>query len=202
MTDPAQAIYAANAAAMAAKYEAISASDHFAPVADLLPAPSARVADIGAGSGRDAVWLAGQGHRVTAAEPVAELRAEALRRHPGAAVRWVADGLPDLTELGRFAPFDLVTLSAVWHHLQPRLRVLAMAGLSGLLAPGGRLILSLRHGPEMPDLGVHAPDVEGTLAMADRQGLTLTRRVQAKADEQSNRDAGILWTWLALSRGG
>lgn len=202
MTDnPALAIYAANSAAMAAKYEAIAARDHFAPVLDLFPAPPARIADIGAGSGRDAAWFAAAGHRVVAAEPVAALRAEAAQRHAGSGVDWVADVLPELPLMRGLAPFDLVTLSAVWHHLPPGDRGLAMAGLAALLAPAGLLVLSLRHGPDMPDRGVYPPDVDATLALAAGQGLALLRRVQAEADRPDNRHAGIRWTWLVLQRG-
>lgn len=202
MTDnPALAIYAANSAAMAEKYEAIAARAHFAPVLDLFPAPPARVADIGAGSGRDAAWFAAGGYPVTAAEPVAELRTEAARRHAGAPIEWVADVLPDLAGLHSRGPFDLITLSAVWHHLSPAVRAQAMGALAGLLAPGGLLILSLRHGSEMPDRGVYLPDVEGALALAAGQGLVLLRQVETDADQPENRHAGIRWAWLALRHG-
>lgn len=202
MTDnPALAIYAANSAAMAEKYEAIAARAHFAPVLDLFPAAPARVADIGAGSGRDAAWFAAAGYPVTAAEPVAELRAEAVRRHPGSGVDWVAHALPDLAGLRDRGPFDLITLSAVWHHVPPSDRAQAMDALAGLLARGGRLVMSLRHGPDMPDRGVYPPDVAGALTLAAGQGLTLLRRVETEADQAHDLHAGIRWTWLAFRYG-
>ena len=58
MTDdlPALRLYAANSASLAERYETIEPARLFAPVLDLLPPPPARLADIGAGSGRDAAW--------------------------------------------------------------------------------------------------------------------------------------------------
>ncbi|BBE11144.1 hypothetical protein HH1059_20120 [Halorhodospira halochloris] len=50
--------------------------------------------DIGAGSGRDAAWLAEQGHDVVAVEPAAELRQEAQRRHPDEWISWLGNMVP------------------------------------------------------------------------------------------------------------
>lgn len=200
MTDrPALAIYAANAAEMARRYEDVSARSHFAPVADLFPAPPARAADIGAGSGRDAAWLMALGHAVTAAEPVAELRAEARRLHPEL-TDWLDDGLPDLAGLRARAPFDLLTLSAVWHHLPPTDRPAAMVALSAAMAPGGVLAMSLRDGPAMPERGVFACDAGGAVDLAAAAGLGLLRRVRIAPDQPDNRHAGIGWIWLVFSR--
>lgn len=48
--------------------------------------------DVGAGSGRDAAWLASLGYEVVAAEPAAGMRIEAQRRHPDPRIRWLDDG--------------------------------------------------------------------------------------------------------------
>lgn len=203
MTDdlPALRLYAANSATLAERYETVEPAQLFAPVLDLLPPPPARLADIGAGSGRDAAWFAGQGYPVTAVEPVAELRAEAQRRHPAARIDWVMDHLPLLPGLrGGATRFDLVTAIAVWHHLNPDQQGQAMASLSDLLLPGGLLILSLRHGPINPDAGLYAADPEAAMALAAGQGLTLMRRAKAGSVQARDHGAGIEWTWLALSR--
>lgn len=43
------------------------------------------------------------------------MRAEAMRRHPEAGVRWIADSLPALTAMLRLGlAFDLILVSAVW----------------------------------------------------------------------------------------
>lgn len=56
------------------RYETVSAPDLHGPVADLLPAAPSQVLDVGAGSGRDAAWLAKMGHEVLAVEPSATFR--------------------------------------------------------------------------------------------------------------------------------
>ncbi|AUH62880.1 class I SAM-dependent methyltransferase [Paracoccus zhejiangensis] len=195
--NPALALYAAHGAALAARYETVAPAQLFAPVADLLPPAPARVADLGAGSGRDAAWFAGQGHQVTAVEPVAELREAARHRHAGAGIDWVADQLPGLAGLdGR--SFDLLLLIAVWHHLDTAQRAEAMVRLHDLSAESARVVLSLRHGPEQPESGAFAPDVEGTIRMAEAKGFTLLRRVEAEAQQRQD-TAGINWTWLVLA---
>ena len=62
--------------------------------------------DVGAGTGRDAAWLARLGHEVVAVEPSAAMRAEAERRHPAARIRWIDDRLPGLapTSTGSASP--------------------------------------------------------------------------------------------------
>lgn len=57
--DPAPKIYAEHASAMAARWQSAGRpAEIFAPIADLLPPPPARIADIGAGTGREASgWL-------------------------------------------------------------------------------------------------------------------------------------------------
>ena len=61
--------YGEHAMALAERYESISFADVHAEVAHLIPPAPARIADIGAGSGRDAAALARMGHQVIAVEP-------------------------------------------------------------------------------------------------------------------------------------
>lgn len=193
------AVYAANSDALARRYEQVAAADHFAAVADLFPPPPARVADIGAGSGRDAGWFAEAGYQVLAVEPVAQMREAAARRHPAPSIRGLGDHLPDLPATRAAGRFDLVTLSAVWHHMPPDDRPVAMAALAGLLEGGGVLAMSLRLGPVMPDRGVHDADEAGTTALAEGAGLRVIRRVEVAAQQAENIAGGISWVWLVLT---
>lgn len=61
MTDPV-AWYDKNAGAVAALYEQVAADAVHGWLAGLLPKEQATVLDVGAGSGRDATWLAAQGY--------------------------------------------------------------------------------------------------------------------------------------------
>ena len=181
--------------ALADRYEAVSASDLHGPVADLLPAAPARVLDVGAGSGRDASWLAEMGHSVLAVEPSATFRAEGARRHPDPAISWIEDQLPDLGRVS--GPFDVVLLSAVWQHVRPEDRSAAFARLTGLLAPGGLLLISLRLGP--PDLArdMHPVSVEEIRELATGTGLIRLRA--SPLPDRTGRSA-ISWVTTALRR--
>ena len=139
----ASAWYNENAAAAAERHEQVSSANLFAWASDLLPSGKALVLDVGAGSGRDAAWFAGRGSSVVAVEPSTAMRAEAVRRRPGNAVRWLDDTMPTLgvtTRLG--LSFDLVLVSAVWQHIPPAERDRAFRKLASLLKPGG---------PDAPD---------------------------------------------------
>ncbi len=198
MTRPGTESYAAEAATLLRQYESIGFAEVHAAFLDLLPPAPAQVLDIGAGTGRDAAALAGMGHQVLAVEPTAELRAGGAALHPSPRLAWLDDGLPDLAgvvALGR--RYDLVLLTAVWMHLGAAERAQAMPVLAGLLAPGGLLWLSLRHGPVPPGRVMHAVDPAEVIAQAEAQGLALLRQ-RAGADTLAR--AGVHWTWLAFAR--
>ena len=89
-----------------------------------------------------------RGWEVVAVEPAAAMRQDAARRHASPLIRWVDDRLPALAAVHRLGlGFDLVWLSGVWMHIPPEDRPRAMRKLATLLKPGGRLVLTLRHGP-------------------------------------------------------
>lgn len=131
-----QAYYAESAERLATVYESV----RFESVHGALPESPARVLDVGAGTGRDAAALAGRGFMVDAVEPVTELRRVAERLHQGTGVTWRAGALPSLH--GVQGPYDAVLLSAVWMHLRPEERPVAMRRLAGLLASGGILLIT------------------------------------------------------------
>ena len=140
--------YEANAAAVSAQYEGVSAHAVHDWLVDLLPSSPAAVVDVGAGSGRDAAWLAAQGYDVVAVEPSAAMRNAAQVRHAEAGIRWLADSLPGLGRtLKTGLSFDLILLSAVWMHVAPTDRARAFRKLITLLKPGGVLAITLRQGP-------------------------------------------------------
>jgi SAM-dependent methyltransferase len=113
-----------------------------------LPNKPGFACDIGAGSGRDANWLAEKGWDVIAVEPSREMRNLAQSRsRPN--VTWLDDALPGLETLrGLGHRFDLVLLSAVWMHVAPSSRERAFRVVSDLLKPSGVLAITLRHGSE------------------------------------------------------
>lgn len=189
--------YEADGADLVRRFETIDPEGLYAPVADFIPTTPARIADIGAGTGRDAAWLAGLGHAVVAVEPVAALREAGRALRP--ALAWIDDQLPELAGLGG-QRFDRLLLSGVWQHLDDPARAAAMPVLAGLLAPGGVLIMSLRHGPGAPSRPVWPVDVEATVALARDAGLRLVHRVEAASVQAGNQAAGVTWTWVCLEK--
>ncbi|MCE7795578.1 class I SAM-dependent methyltransferase [Sphingobium sufflavum] len=161
--------------------------------------------DIGAGTGRGAAWFARQGHDGLAVEPVDALRHAGRARHCDPAypaIRWLDDRLPALNRTRAHGPFDLLTLCAVWQHLDDPARAEAMPSLGAIAAPDSLLILSLRHGPGAEGRPVFPVSVDGTVALAKRHGFEQVRRVEADSVQAGNRSNGVRWTWLALRKSG
>ena len=127
--------YDRNRDAVLARYDALDPAEVHAGCAPAhLPSDPGFACDIGAGSGRDANWLAARGWEVVAVEPSA-LRDRAAR-HSHQRVVWMNDALPDLRNLRALGRrFDLILLSAVWMHVAPNGRERAFRILSELLGP-------------------------------------------------------------------
>jgi SAM-dependent methyltransferase len=190
-------VYDTQAGALAECYESVSAEAVHAAVLEFISRGREQLAlDVGAGSGRDAAWLASLGYEVVAAEPAAGMRLEAQRRHPNPRIRWLDDRLPDLDGVHQLGlAFDLILLSAVWMHVPPPARARAFRKLATLLKPGGILLMSLRDGPSEPDRPMwSAPpgEVEG---FARTHGFAVLRSVTT-ADQLGRAD--VRWTGMCL----
>jgi len=193
--------YAEQAEELVARYEGIDFSAAHQAVLPLLSTAPASVIDIGAGTGRDAAWLAERGHRVVAVEPTEALRSRAIALHPTPAIEWIDDSLPALRRvLAQRRRFDLVMLTAVWMHLDAEERRVAMANVVALVAPLGMLVMTLRHGPAPSGRIMFAVSAEETIALAATHGLGLVLNVHAESSQAANRDAGVSWTQLAFRR--
>jgi len=193
--------YAEQAEELAVRYEGIDFEAKHAAVLPLLPAAPASAMDIGAGTGRDAAWLAERGYRVVAVEPTEAMRSRAIALHPSPAIEWIDDSLPALRRVvGQERRFDLVMLTAVWMHLDASERRLAMPNVGALVAPGGLLVMTLRHGPVPSGRIMFEVSAEETIGFADRHGLRVSLDVHAASSQAANRDAGVSWTQLAFRR--
>jgi SAM-dependent methyltransferase len=190
------ATYDMRAAALAERYETVSAAEVHAPLADLVSRGPGLALDVGAGSGRDAAWLASLGHDVVAVEPAAGMRREGAARHPDARVRWLDDRLPELSATHRLGlAFDVVLASAVWMHLPPGSRQRGFRKLVILLKPGGVLLLTLRHGPDEPDRPMWPTSAGEIEALARSHGLAIIRSTSAP-DRLGRPD--VSWTAMCL----
>ena len=188
--------YDRHAADVAATYEALDPEQLHGWMGDLLPEAPGLVLDVGAGSGRDAVWLAGRGLDVVALEPSGKLREEGSRLHPLSRIRWIDDRLPDLALVSRLGlQFDLLWLSAIWQHVLPAERARAFRKLVALLKPGGLLLVTLRHGSADPERAMHPVSVAEIEQLARAQGLAIVRS-EVRADQQGRPD--VSWTAMVL----
>ena len=193
--------YTEQAEELVARYEGIDFPVKHRAVLSLLPAAPASVIDIGAGTGRDAAWLAERGHRVVAVEPTEALRSRAIALHPSPAIEWIDDSLPALRRVvAQRRRFALVMLTAVWMHLDVKERRVAMANVAALLAPRGLLVITLRHGPVPTGRIMFAVSADETIALAEKRGLRLSLNVHAESSQAATRDAGVSWTQLAFRR--
>jgi SAM-dependent methyltransferase len=191
--------YAEEAPELLVRYESFGFEEAHEAVLDLLPAHAGDVLDVGAGTGRDVAHLAAKGNRAVAAEPTAALREAAAELHPSAAIEWVDDGLPALkTVVGRGTRFDLILMSAVWMHLDEQERSRAMPVIASLLAPGGTVVMTLRHGPVPTGRRMFAVTGTETVTLAETSGLETIRNRHAESQRAENRRASVSWTTLVF----
>jgi SAM-dependent methyltransferase len=188
--------YERNARSLAARYEGVAPESVHGWLLNLLPSNPGMILDVGAGTGRDAAWLAEKGHEVVAVEPSAAMRNVAGNLHPGASIRWIEDSLPTLQNLTRSGlAFDFILLSAVWMHVLNNDRARAFRKLVGLLKPGGVLALTLRQGPAEKERGVYPVSLAEIEGLARDHGLVVER---VGDDEDQLGRGDVRWTHVAL----
>lgn len=138
-----------------------------AEVADLT---AGRALDLAAGEGRNALWLAGRGWRVTAVDfsPVAVDKGRRAARRAAVTVDWVC---ADVLAYRPPAGLDLVVVAYL--HLPPAELAGVWARMAGALAPGG-VLLAVGHdrtnltdgtgGPQDPALLYDPAEIAAGLA--------------------------------------
>ncbi len=197
MTEIGNLGYEAEADALAIRYESRAFEAVHPHLLALLPPPPAAVIDIGAGTGRDAGWLAARGYAVTAVEPTAAMRAHGERLHLSPAIGWIDDHLP---ELARVAPpddgFAVILLTAVWMHLDAGQRAAAMPRLAAIAAPGALLAISLRHGPVPGGRRMFDVSAAETIALAAASGFDCLGVTEG--DDGAALQPGVSWDRLVL----
>ena len=82
-------------------------------------------------------------------------------------------------------------------HLDADERALAFAAIAPLLRAGGRLFMTLRHGPVPP--GRRMFDVSGQEAIRLARNLNLDARAEVSRGDMFNR-AGVTWTLLVFEK--
>jgi SAM-dependent methyltransferase len=190
--------YDGQADMLAERYDQVSPEQMLAEVLPVIrDGGDGRLAlDVGAGTGRDAVWLTSLGYEVVAAEPAAGMRRIATDKHGNSGIRWVSDALPSLDHVhGLGLAYDLVLLSAVWQHVSPADRPRAFRKLATLMKPGGVLVMTLRHGPAPPEMQMHPTSTAEIEGLARANGLEVLR-IAASGDQGGR--TSVTWDVIAL----
>lgn len=164
--------------------------------AEFIPKQKSMILDIGAGSGRDSAWMASMGHDVTAVEPAEQLREKAQKNHSSSSIRWMSDTLPDLNLVYDLCRgFDLILVNAVWMHIPPEIRETAFRKIHGLLKPGGKLVISLRHGPSPDERKMYPVSCEEIRTLAEQYVLDVL--LTTEGDDKLGRKE-VSWSTLVL----
>ncbi len=189
-TSSTNAFYTQNAAKLIPQYESASGEVVHKDWKHLLPSTKGLILEIGAGTGRDASWLASLGHEVVAAEPCDAFREEAKKLHREASIHWTNDSLPELKEVRQLDfHYDVILLSAVWMHLNEADRKRAFRILSGLLRRNGILVIIYKRGEPRPGQPMHQVPPEELCHLARKHGLEVL--LDRKQTDASGREC----TW-------
>lgn len=169
------AYYDRHAATLADSYEAVDFANAYPFLADRLKNGGFTIVDVGAGTGRDAGWLADRGHNVVAVEPSDGMRKLAEQLHSKSGIVWVPAQMPSLEHTA--LPdhhFDFVLANAVWMHVPPENRLAALARIGKLLKPNGSAIVSLRIGPADPKREMYSVNSSEFVEQAMDVGFDVT----------------------------
>lgn len=165
--------------------------------AELTGLAPGRALDLGAGEGRNAVWLAEQGWRVTAVDfsPVGLAKGRGLAERRGVTVDWVTADLRDHRPAQ--GAFDLVLIAYL--HMPPEVWSAVLRRAGDALAPGGTLLV-VGHdaanivdgvgGPQDPDV-LHTPEAVAAELRGLRElpGLRILRAERVRRPVQTQ--AGV-----------
>lgn len=157
------------------------------------------VLDIGAGSGRDAQYLAAKGLTVFAVEPSGGIRERAQQYTVNQNVHWLDDCLPSLDKVFSLqTKFDLILLSAVWMHVAPSERERCIRKISSLLKARGKIIISLRHGACNDERTMHPVSADELAVFARKFGLAFRLVNENPRNDELDRK-NVSWQTVILT---
>lgn len=188
--------YSQNADQFIEQYESVDPRTIHRDWSHFIPDTKSLILDVGAGSGRDASWLANMGHEVFAVEPAEKLRQEAQSLHPSQNIHWINDKLPLLERVKNLQfKFDLILLNAVWMHVAQKKRGRVFRKLTNLLKPGGKLVITLRDGPIKDNRVMYPVSSEEVHSFANQFALQVL--LETITEDQLNRP-DVTWTTIVL----
>ena len=171
------AFYDNHVSELNAQYLSVKAEDvHEAWLPSLNSNGSARTnlhaLDVGTGVGRDAAHLSSLGYEVVAVDKSLPMLEQAKQNFPNQSITWLQDALPALSEVRKLdIKFDVILLSAVWMHIPATERRKCVRILSELLAPNGKIVVTLRHGSFSDGRTAHAVSLDELRMLSQAYGL-------------------------------
>jgi SAM-dependent methyltransferase len=189
--------YTSNAQRLAQQYDSLSPeqvhADWIAHLPSIKSNQTLQALDLGAGSGRDASWLAGKSWDVLAVEPSVGLSRLGEFATHGQDVRWLNDTLPALASIpvSYDASFDLILASAMWMHLTPAEQVQSLLRLTQLAAPVAVLVITWRNQADEAERVFYPVDAEQFKA-----GQFKLLAAYSSADEGGRE--GVVWQCVVL----
>ena len=188
--------YSKNADKFVEQYENLSPEKVNQDWLQFIPVTKSLILDAGSGSGRDSGWLASMGHEVVSVEPADSLRKMARVLHPDPSIQWIKDSLPSLEKVCNLGlKFDLILVNALWMHIAPGSQEKSFRKLVDLLKPGGKLVITLRHGPSPDERRMHPVNSQELQQLAKQFSLEVILDAES-ADLQNRSD--VLWHTLVF----
>ncbi|MEE9447835.1 MAG: class I SAM-dependent methyltransferase [Arenicellales bacterium] len=142
--------------------------------------------DVGAGSGRDARWLADHGWQVLAVEPCDQFRdvGSKINRKE---ITWLGDKLPELKHVPN-KEFNFILASAVWMHLDIYEQKISFQRMIDLLDEEGLLVITWRN---------QGHDAERTFQHVDE---SIFRNSIIKTDKDSAGRSDVVWKCAIIKK--
>ena len=189
--------YTTNAQRLSQQYDSLSPeqvhADWLAHLPSIKPNQTLQVLDLGAGSGRDAAWLASMGWDVLAVEPSSGLRDIGRKSTSEQSVRWLDDTLPQLSAISDSynSSCRLILVSAMWMHLTPEEQLLACTRLQQLVAKDAVIVITWRNQADECERVFHAVDANQFDKYFNSGAMKSTVTITVSGDAD-NRD-GVIW---------
>ena len=195
-----QETYDSGAETFGGRYNSITTDQVHPGLLERLPVQ--RALDVGAGSGRDAKWLAERGFLVDAVDFSDGMLRVAKETNPHPNVNYFQDSLPKIKRVQLTGNgYDVIVLSAVWMHLKPEDRQEAFRNIMKVANPGAVVLITLRHGHSPED----RPMFEVSREELQRYAAMEMVRYQGMEDEAGGDQLGrgnVWWenVWLSTPK--
>lgn len=191
--------YDDNSATLIERYDAADMSALHQLLDAQIPS-TARVMDIGFGSGRDLYYLLHQGHDVWGVDGSERFVKSAQERFPNIKERFLQSALPTIKiPLYAIGSFDVVLCIAVWMHLLKTDYEASVKSITALCKAQSRVIISFSKGERDSDDKRYFEEVDSDLLIGLFKDEGFDLKIQTSNDDGLERHS-LTWDTLVFSR--